>query len=139
MPSIRQLAAPRTAALRRALLDRRPGPGAADDLLFLEAWELRPTGDMADVLRVRQLRRANPDLAAAIKEELTREGRTAPTGDPRSSPRRGTCGGSMPWPVGRERAWPPRPGRPHARLLSAPPARAAAWASRCPATAEAGR
>jgi hypothetical protein len=42
------------------------------DLLFLEQWELRPSPGAAAALRVIQLRRANPDLAAEIRAELGR-------------------------------------------------------------------
>lgn len=58
---------PCTNALRRDWpLDR----ACAEDLLFLERWELCPLPGPAAALRVAQLRRANPDLAAAIRAEL---------------------------------------------------------------------
>jgi hypothetical protein len=60
---------PCTRALRDALpqlADRRQ----AEDLLFLERWEIAPRADAATALRVLQLRRANPELAAAIRSEL---------------------------------------------------------------------
>ena len=60
---------PETRAARRAL---RATPDAAlvVDLLFLEAWEREATPDIASTLRARQIRRANPRLAAAIRSEL---------------------------------------------------------------------
>ena len=61
---------PLTVVLRKAL----PGigdRGAQADLLFLERWELVPRGDMGLVLRVQQIRRANPELARAIRAEVT--------------------------------------------------------------------
>ena len=51
MSALRRPTAPRTAALRRVLLVRPLGRDTADDLLFLEAWEARPTPDIAAVLR----------------------------------------------------------------------------------------
>jgi hypothetical protein len=42
----------------------------ADDLLFLERWELAPVPGPAAALRVGQIRRANPELASAIRSEL---------------------------------------------------------------------
>ena len=65
---------PRTIALRRVLgglRDRR----ATDDLLYLEAWEMNPVPGTAAALRVGQIRRANPELAAEICKELNRGGR----------------------------------------------------------------
>lgn len=59
-----------TAALRHVLTQLRD-PYAIDDLLFLESWEIRPLPSTADVLRIKQIRRANPDLAAAIRAEVT--------------------------------------------------------------------
>ena len=61
--------AARTEALREALVsvdDWR----SATDLLFLEAWLAQPSPGAAAALRVVQLRRANPTLAAAIDAEL---------------------------------------------------------------------
>jgi hypothetical protein len=40
------------------------------DLLFLEAWELQPSLHLGVALRAGQIRRANPDLAAAIGAEI---------------------------------------------------------------------
>jgi hypothetical protein len=60
---------PRTQAVRRALRscsDER----SAWDLLFLEAWELEPSPGAAAALRVGQIRRANPKLAAEVRAEI---------------------------------------------------------------------
>jgi hypothetical protein len=60
---------PRTEAVRRALRtyhDER----SAWDLLFLEAWEIDPSPGAAAALRVGQIRRANPELAAAVRAEV---------------------------------------------------------------------
>ena len=40
---------------------------ATSDLLFLMAWEVRPTSDLSVVLRIAQIRRANPVLAAELR------------------------------------------------------------------------
>jgi hypothetical protein len=40
------------------------------DLLFLERWEIAPIPGSAAALRVSQIRRANPDLVAAVRAEL---------------------------------------------------------------------
>jgi len=60
---------PRTQAVRRALQTVECAR-AADDLLFLEAWELDPSGHLGATLRASQIRRANPGLAAEINREL---------------------------------------------------------------------
>jgi hypothetical protein len=60
---------PRTEAVRRALRtyqDER----SAWDLLFLEAWEIEPSPGAAAALRVGQIRRANPELAAEVRAEV---------------------------------------------------------------------
>ena len=62
------LAEPKTDALRRALA--AASDGVAADLRFLEAWEADPRPGAGVALRVGQIRRANPDLAAAIRAEL---------------------------------------------------------------------
>jgi len=59
----------RTAALRRVLETVRDVTCAAD-LLFLEKWEMQPSPGAAAALRIHQLRRANPRLAAEIRAEL---------------------------------------------------------------------
>ncbi len=65
---------PLTAALRRILPTVRDQSSAAD-LLFLERWEICPQPGAAMALRVSQLRRANPELAAAIRAELAAVGK----------------------------------------------------------------
>jgi uncharacterized membrane protein len=45
---------------------------AAEDLLFLEYWQLQRVSDVAANLRASQIRRANPALAAEIHAELNR-------------------------------------------------------------------
>ena len=62
---------PRTEALRRVLTDLRSDQ-AVDDLLFLESWEADPLPGAGAALRIGQLRRANPGLAAEIRAELRR-------------------------------------------------------------------
>lgn len=61
----------RTHALRRVLHSTRDAVAAAD-LLFLEAWEMRPAPGTAVALRIGQIRRANPELAAEIRAEIDR-------------------------------------------------------------------
>ncbi|APH55835.1 Hypothetical protein GbCGDNIH6_0065 [Granulibacter bethesdensis] len=58
-----------TQALQRALA-RMPAAEVAKDWLFLEGWERSPTMAMAFALRVNQIRRANPELAAEIRAEI---------------------------------------------------------------------
>jgi hypothetical protein len=60
---------PVTHAVQRALARVHDAASAAD-LLFLERWEINPTPGAASVLRVGQLRRANPGLAAEIRAEV---------------------------------------------------------------------
>jgi hypothetical protein len=60
---------PCTAVLRGALPDIRD-QSARSDLLFLERWEMEPEAGMGAALRVQQIRRANPELAAAIRAEI---------------------------------------------------------------------
>jgi hypothetical protein len=60
---------PVTTALRRVLGDASDTASAAD-LLFLERWEMKPVPGSAAALRVSQIRRANPGLAAEIRAEL---------------------------------------------------------------------
>ena len=60
---------PLTKAVRLALGDGRE-PSAAADYLFLERWELAPMPGAASALRVTQIRRANPALAAAVRAEV---------------------------------------------------------------------
>ena len=63
---------PHTIALRRAMPQVRDN-NSAEDLLFLERWEMAPLPGAAAALRVQQLRRANPELAAAIRAEVARK------------------------------------------------------------------
>lgn len=68
----------RTNVLRRALA-RQKDDRVRRDLLFLEQWEARPMSTVGETLRVRQIRRAQPALAAAIRAELDQEkGTTEP-------------------------------------------------------------
>jgi hypothetical protein len=60
---------PFTQAVRRAL-DVARDPNMVNDLLFLEAWELKPSTNLGLTLRAGQIRRANPELAAEIHAEL---------------------------------------------------------------------
>jgi hypothetical protein len=60
---------PFTLAVRRALQGVNDSVTEAD-LLFLEAWEIRPSSHLGATLRASQIRRANPGLAAAIEGEL---------------------------------------------------------------------
>jgi hypothetical protein len=60
---------PCTATLRRVLPAIRDRASVAD-LLFLEHWEMCPLPGAAAALRVSQIRRANPRLAAAIRAEV---------------------------------------------------------------------
>ena len=60
---------PVTRAVSRAL-QVAADPRTREDLLFLEAWELRPAPDLGTTLRANQIRRANPELAKAIEREL---------------------------------------------------------------------
>lgn len=60
---------PFTFAVRQALQGVNDSVMEAD-LLFLEAWEIQPSTNLGITLRASQIRRANPDLAAAIDAEL---------------------------------------------------------------------
>jgi hypothetical protein len=60
---------PLTSAVRRAVATARDQATLAD-LLFLEHWEIAPIPGAAAAMRVSQIRRANPDLAAAVRAEL---------------------------------------------------------------------
>ncbi len=60
---------PLTRAVRRAVAAVRDHTARAD-LLFLERWELAPVPGAAAALRISQIRRANPALAAAVRAEL---------------------------------------------------------------------
>ncbi len=67
-------ATPSTLALRQ-VMPRLADPAQAADLLFLERWERAPSLAAADMLRIAQLRRANPELAAAIRAEVAGKSR----------------------------------------------------------------
>jgi hypothetical protein len=58
-----------TEALRRVLAEPLDGLARAD-YLFLEAWERDPSPNAGTTLRIGQIRRANPVLAAEIRAEL---------------------------------------------------------------------
>ena len=60
---------PRTTAVRRVLQQLKNRDCSAD-LLFLEDWEAAPRPEVGIALRVHQIRRANPVLAAEIRAEL---------------------------------------------------------------------
>ncbi len=60
---------PCTMALRRRMAEGMDRSFAAD-LLFLERWEISPAPGSGAALRVSQIRRANPELAAAIRAEV---------------------------------------------------------------------
>jgi hypothetical protein len=55
--------------VRRAL-DKVRDDRTAEDLLFLEAWEIAAVPGLAAALRASQLRRANAALLAEIRAEL---------------------------------------------------------------------
>jgi hypothetical protein len=63
---------PYTQAVRK-LLQTANVAGLEADLLFLEAWEMQPTGSLAATLRASQIRRANPGLSEEISKELKRK------------------------------------------------------------------
>ena len=54
----------------RAILAQPISRSAAEDLLFLEAWERNPAPSLGAVRRAGQIRRANPEVAAAIRSEI---------------------------------------------------------------------
>ena len=60
---------PYTSAVRRALQGINDSQLEAD-LLFLEAWEMRPSSNLGVTLKANQIRRANPELSAAIDAEI---------------------------------------------------------------------
>jgi hypothetical protein len=60
---------PLTQAVRR-MLDIGGDRSEIDDFLFLERWEHTPMHGAATALRISQIRRANPVLAAAVRAEL---------------------------------------------------------------------
>ena len=74
---------PLTRAVARALATLHD-PASVSDLLFLERWEISPLPGTAAALRVGQIRRANPALAAEIRAELARRRPTTATPDRRA-------------------------------------------------------
>ena len=54
----------------RDLMAKANDPALLSDLLFLEKWEREPAPGAGSVLRVAQIRRALPDLAAAVRAEI---------------------------------------------------------------------
>jgi hypothetical protein len=67
---------------------------ATSDLLFLMAWEVRPTSDLGVVLRIAQIRRANPVLAAELRAREAPAGTGARTRRDRAPFRRLDSGGA---------------------------------------------
>jgi len=67
--TIRDPSSPLTAVLQDAF-PRIRDRSAQADLLFLERWEIAPQAGTGLALRVQQIRRANPELAAAIRAEI---------------------------------------------------------------------
>ena len=65
------VAQPLTIAVRQALAEFRD-QRLVGDLLFLERWEMAPVPGAAAALRMAQIRRANPELAAAVRAEVAR-------------------------------------------------------------------
>lgn len=62
-------AGPFTSVIRQAL--QQAGDTRVEaDLLFLEAWEMFPSAHLGAALRAGQIRRANPELAAALDREI---------------------------------------------------------------------
>lgn len=58
-----------TQALQRVLAQPLARSAVAD-FLFLEAWEREPSDNAGVALRIGQIRRANPALAAEIRAEI---------------------------------------------------------------------
>ena len=69
LPAPQMAKPPYTEAVRKALQSVHDAVTKAD-LLFLEAWEIRPTAHLGMTWRANQIRRANPALTAAINAEL---------------------------------------------------------------------
>ena len=67
---------PMTEALRRRL-GSVTNDAQIRDLLYLEAWERDPQPGAGAALRINQIRRANPELAAEIRAELSHPSRPA--------------------------------------------------------------
>ncbi len=68
LPSL-NFTGPITVTIRQAL-DHVEDRSVIADLLFLERWEIAPLPGVAAALRMVQIRRANPALAAAVRAEL---------------------------------------------------------------------
>jgi hypothetical protein len=62
-------ASPKTAVVRE-LMAAKHDPALLADLLFLERWEAAPAQNTGSVLRLAQIRRALPDVAAAVRAEM---------------------------------------------------------------------
>jgi hypothetical protein len=73
IPVVARSAIALTAAVQRALAGTRDHTSEAD-FLFLERWEQAPIPGAAAAMRINQIRRANPGLAAEVRAEL-RQGR----------------------------------------------------------------
>jgi hypothetical protein len=56
----------------REALERYHDDSATSDLLLLMAWENRPMSNLGTVLRIAQIRRANPVLAAELRTSRDR-------------------------------------------------------------------
>ena len=65
---------PYTQALRR-VLQTTDNASSSADLLLLEAWESDRSMHLGIMLRVRQIRRANPQLSTEIAAELASNGK----------------------------------------------------------------
>lgn len=63
------VAAQHTKALQRMLAQPLTWSAVAD-YMFLEAWEREPSDNAGVALRIGQIRRANPALAAEIRAEI---------------------------------------------------------------------
>jgi hypothetical protein len=61
-------------ALREAL-ERYHDDSATSDLLLLVAWENQPASNLGTILRIAQIRRANPVLAAELRASRDRRWR----------------------------------------------------------------
>jgi hypothetical protein len=66
-----------TNALEKALRSATTAT-AVHDLLYLEAWERDPMHGAAAALRIHQIRRANPELAEAIRREVNQRPQAKP-------------------------------------------------------------
>ena len=78
-PAVAPHAAVLTTAVQRALAAACDHTSEAD-YLFLERWEHAPIPGSAAAMRINQIRRANPQLAAEIRAELS-HGRPLTSGE----------------------------------------------------------